>query len=146
MTWSRLRHPWAATCASATRSTPVPHEKSCCCRATTPAEETSNSVRRFGTLATIKRDGHPQQSTILYGFESESGVVRISVTDTRAKTKNIQRDPRVSLHVRGPNVWSWVVAEGTAQLTAVWQEYRDAQVSEQRRVLRLPIERVYGQA
>jgi len=52
----------------------------------------------------------------------------------------------VSLHVRGPNVWSWVVAEGTAQLTAVWQEYRDAQVSEQRRVLRLPIERVYGQA
>lgn len=126
---------------------------------------------RFGTLATIKRDGRPQQSTILYGFDSGSRVVRISVTDTRAKTKNLQRDPRMSLHVRGPNVWSWVVAEGVALLTPVattpdddvvaelvdlyqglagehpdWDDYRQAQIAEQRRVLRLPIERVYGQA
>lgn len=126
---------------------------------------------RFGALATIKRDGRPQLSTILYGYDPGTGRVRISVTATRAKTKNLERDPRASLYVRGNSVWAWVVAEGTAELTPVatepdddvvaelvdlyqslagehpdWDDYRQAQISEQRRVLRLPIERLYGQA
>src|SRR5438552_16287714 len=57
-------------------------------------------VRHDGILATIKRDGRPQLSNILY-FLDEDGRIKISVTQTRAKTLNLRRDPRASLHVQG---------------------------------------------
>jgi hypothetical protein len=46
-------------------------------------------------------------------------VVRISVTDSRAKTKNLRRDSRASLYVVGDDFWSYVVLDGTAELTPV---------------------------
>ena len=46
-------------------------------------------------------------------------VARISVTDSRAKTKNLRRDPRASLYVVGDDFWSYVVLDATAELTPV---------------------------
>jgi PPOX class probable F420-dependent enzyme len=122
-----------------------------------------------GVLATIKRDGRPQLSNVGYTFAD--GVIRISITDGRAKTKNLRRDPRASFHVSGQNFRSYVVAEGTADLTPVaaapddatvdelvdiyrtiagehpdWDEFRTAMVGEGRLVLRIPVDRVYGMA
>jgi PPOX class probable F420-dependent enzyme len=125
---------------------------------------------RRGVLVTLKRDGRPQLSNIAYGFDGE--VVRISVTADRAKTRNLLRDPRASLHVTTPDFWRWAVAEGTAELSAVTTEPGDAaglellelhddvqqtphpdpdeffaaMVKDRRQVVRLRVEHLYGQA
>jgi PPOX class probable F420-dependent enzyme len=123
-----------------------------------------------GVLVTLKRDGRPQLSNIVYHCDGGAGRVRISVTDDRAKTRNAARDPRVSLHVTSADFWSYVVAEGDAELTAVaaepdddavaelvdlyraisgehpdWDDYRAAMIRERRRVLSFAVTHAYGQ-
>ncbi|WBB66802.1 PPOX class F420-dependent oxidoreductase [Micromonospora sp. WMMD812] len=125
--------------------------------------------RRLGVLATIKRDGRPQLSTVIYSFDPAAGLIRVSVTDDRAKTVNLRRDPRASFHVSSEDGWAYAVAEGRAELTPVaadttdatveelvevywsiqgehpdWDDYRRAMVAERRLVLRLHVERTYG--
>ncbi|MEU5906095.1 PPOX class F420-dependent oxidoreductase [Micromonospora sp. NPDC047527] len=125
--------------------------------------------RSMGVLATIKRDGRPQMSTVVYSFDREAGLIRVSVTDGRAKTANLRRDPRASFHVGSEDGWAYAVVEGRAELTALsadlgdatveelvglyrslrgehpdWDDYRRAMVAERRLVLRLHVERVYG--
>lgn len=124
-----------------------------------------------GVLATIKRDGRPQLSTVAYAHDRGRRLLRISVTDDRAKTRNLRRDPRASFYITAPDLWSYVVAEGLVELTPAaespddatvdelvevyrqiqgehpdWQEFRAAMVDERRLVLRLRIERLYGVA
>jgi PPOX class probable F420-dependent enzyme len=125
--------------------------------------------QRNGVLATLKRDGRPQLSTVSHHFDADTRTLLVSITETRAKTKNMRRDPRVSYHVSSENGWSYAVAEGTAELSPVaaapddaavealiglyrkvagehpnWDEYRAAMVADQRLVLTLHIDRVYG--
>jgi PPOX class probable F420-dependent enzyme len=125
----------------------------------------------LGVLATIKGDGRPQLSNVNYTFDQATQVIRISVTDNRAKVRNLRRDRRASFHVSSDDGWSFVVAEGLGELSPVatdeqdatveelievfraiagehpdWQEYRAAMVADERLVLRIPVERVYGSA
>ncbi len=125
----------------------------------------------LGTLATIRRDGRPQLSNISYSYDEDAEVVSVSITDDRAKTRNLRRDPRAAFHVSGSGGWSYVVADATAELSAVaqapddpavdelvelfravqgehpdWDDYRAAMVRDKRLVLRLHVERVYGMA
>jgi PPOX class probable F420-dependent enzyme len=127
-----------------------------------------NSEHR-GVLVTIKRDGRSQLSNVDYTYEPATRLLRFSVTDGRAKTVNLRRDPRASFHVTTAGGWSYAVAEGIAELSPVasepadatveelidvfrairgehpdWLEYRDAMVTDRRLVLRLPVHRVYG--
>lgn len=126
--------------------------------------------KQHGVLTTIKRDGRPQLSNVVYAFGPDE-VIRISVTDGRAKTANLRRDPRASLHVSRDDFWAYAVAEGTARLLPVataaddptvdalvelyravagehddWDEYRRAMVADRRLVVELPVERFYGMA
>lgn len=123
--------------------------------------------RRQGVLTTIRANGRPQLSNILYVMEA--GVATISVTDDRAKTKNLRRDPRASLYVLGDNFWAYVVLEGNAELSEVaagpddavvdrlvamyrsaqgehpdWDEYRRHMVEQRRLVLTFTPEYAYG--
>ncbi|MEW2432029.1 PPOX class F420-dependent oxidoreductase [Micromonospora sp. NPDC047644] len=125
--------------------------------------------RSMGVLATIKRDGRPQLSTVLYSFDRDAGLIRVSVTEGRAKTANLRRDPRASFHVSSADGWAYAVVDGRAELTPPatelhdetveelvalyrglsgehpdWDEYRQAMVDEGRIVLRLHVERLYG--
>lgn len=125
--------------------------------------------RDLGVLVTLKRDGRPQLSNINYHFDPDRRLVRISVTADRAKARNLARDPRASLHVSSPDGWSYAVAEGDADLSAVasdpgdaaveelvavyrdirgehpdWDDYRRAMVEDRRLVIRLRVERLYG--
>ncbi|HEX3611786.1 MAG TPA: PPOX class F420-dependent oxidoreductase [Sporichthyaceae bacterium] len=125
---------------------------------------------RKGVLVTLKRDGRPQLSNVIYAFAATGGRVRVSVTADRAKTRNAARDSRVSLHISTPDFWTWVVAEGEAELTPVaadphdptveelvalyralsgehpdWADYRAAMVSERRQVLSFTVTHTYGQ-
>ncbi|GAA1578947.1 PPOX class F420-dependent oxidoreductase [Kribbella hippodromi] len=82
----------------------------------------------LGVLVTIKRDGRPQLSNVTYVFDGTR--VRVSLTDDRAKTRNLRRDPRASLYVDGPNGRSYLVLEGKAELSPVAAEPHDAVVDE----------------
>src|SRR6266545_8306061 len=66
-------------------------------------------------LATIKRDGRPQMSNISYLLDDD-GLIKISVTRDRAKTRNAVRDSRVVLAVQGDNWYQYLVVEGTAEI------------------------------
>ncbi|MEV6440804.1 PPOX class F420-dependent oxidoreductase [Amycolatopsis sp. NPDC051716] len=127
------------------------------------------AAHRHGVLATIRRDGRPQLSTITYLHDPESATVIASITETRAKTKNMRRDPRVTFHVGSEDGWSYVVVEGRASLTAPaaapdddtvealvdyyrraagehpdWAEYRAAMVTDQRVLLTVHVEKLLG--
>lgn len=85
-------------------------------------------VRQRGVLTTIRRDGRPQLSNIMYVPSNDDFL--ISVTDSRAKTKNLRRDPRAALYVPGEDFWSFVVLDGTVGLSAV-ATHVDDDVTEQ---------------
>lgn len=127
------------------------------------------SGNSLGVLATVKRDGRPQLSNVRYHFDPRTLVVQVSVTEPRAKTRNLRRDPRASLLVSSDDGWSYAVAEGEAQLTppaaepaddtvealialyrnlagehSDWDEYRAAMVADRRVLLSLPITHLYG--
>ncbi len=72
---------------------------------------------RLGVLATIKRDGRPQLSNVTYHFDPRNLVVEVSITEPRAKTRNLRRDPRASILVSSDDGWSYAVAEGNAILS-----------------------------
>lgn len=72
--------------------------------------------RKEGVLATIRRDGRPQLSNILYVWDPAERVARISTTAPRAKARNLRRDPRATLYVPGEHFWSFAVADGECEL------------------------------
>ena len=133
---------------------------------------TRNLADRIGThglgvLVTLKRDGRPQLSNVTYVFDGER--IRVSLTDGRAKTKNLRRDPRASLYVDGPGGRSYVVLEGKAELSPVaadpyddvvedlvdyyrtasgehpdWDEYRRVMVADRRLMFSMTVDHAYG--
>ncbi|WP_055593914.1 TIGR03618 family F420-dependent PPOX class oxidoreductase [Streptomyces hirsutus] len=122
-----------------------------------------------GVLVTLKQDGRPQLSNVNHAYYPDERLIRVSLTDDRAKTRNLRRDPRASYHVTTSDRWAYTVAEGTAELSPVaadphdgtveelirlyrdvngehpdWDDYRTAMVRDRRLVLRLRVERAYG--
>jgi PPOX class probable F420-dependent enzyme len=123
--------------------------------------------RKQGVLTTIRANGRPQLSNILYLLADDG--IRISVTADRAKTVNLRRDPRASLYIVGDNFWQYVVIEATAELSPVaaapdddtvnrlvdyyrdavgehdnWDDYRRSMVADRRLLITLHPERGYG--
>jgi PPOX class probable F420-dependent enzyme len=84
---------------------------------------------RQGVLATVKADGSPQMSNVLYVADDDR-VVRISTTADRAKARNLARNPRGALQVGGEDFWHYAVAEGEVTLSAVASAAGDAATSE----------------
>jgi PPOX class probable F420-dependent enzyme len=112
-------------------------------------------------LLTNRKDGSPQMSPVTCAVDAH-GDVAISTRQTAVKTKNIRRDPRVSLCVLSDGFYgSWVQIDGTAEIVALpeameplveyyrslrgehddWDDYRAAMERDQRLVLRITIER-----
>jgi PPOX class probable F420-dependent enzyme len=125
---------------------------------------------KWGVLAAIKKDGRPHLSNVGYAYDPDQQLFRVSVTAGRVKTRLLDADPRVTLHVASKDFWTWVAVEGTAELTPVaadphdatvdelvtyyrgvngehpdWDEYRSAMVADRRLVVRFSPEHVYGQ-
>ena len=112
-------------------------------------------------LATRRRDGSPQMSPIIAAVDDD-GRLMISSRETAYKTKNIGRDPNVSLIFLNPNFFGeWVQVNGTAEIVWLpeamellidyyrrlsgehrdWDDYRAAMEKEKRLVLRVTIDR-----
>lgn len=125
---------------------------------------------KIGVLATIKANGVPQLSPVTPFYDRDAGVVRVSMTDGRAKTANLRRDPRAALEVTSQDGWAWATAEGSVTLVGPgtdphgpevealvdyyraaagehpdWDEYRSVMVSDRRVLMTLAVDRVYGE-
>ena len=125
---------------------------------------------RLGVLATIKSNGLPQLSPVTAFYDEDAGVIYVSMTEGRAKTANLRRDPRASLEVTSSDGWAWATAEGTVTLTGPgtdphgpevdalvayyrsaagehpdWDEYRAVMVSDRRVLMAMTVDRVYGE-
>jgi PPOX class probable F420-dependent enzyme len=125
---------------------------------------------RLGVLATIKADGRPQLSPVTPFYDRDAGVLYVSMTEGRAKTANLRRDPRAALEVTSADGWSWATAEGAVTLTGPgtdpdgpevqalvdyyrsaagehpdWAEYRAVMVADRRVLMAMRVERVYGE-
>lgn len=115
-------------------------------------------------LLTRRRDGSPQLSPVACGVEAAGAGDRIVVStrETAMKTKNVRRDPHVSLCVLADGFYgSWIQVDGTADIVSLpdamemlvdyyrglrgehpdWDEYRAAMVTDQRCILRVGLER-----
>jgi PPOX class probable F420-dependent enzyme len=127
------------------------------------------SGNSLGVLATVKKDGRPQLSNVSYFFDAPNVAIQVSITEPRAKTRNLRRDPRASIHVSSDDGWAYAVAEGDGILTPPaastgddtveglialyrniagehpdWDDYRRAMVDDRRVLLTLPISHLYG--
>lgn len=125
---------------------------------------------RLGVLATIKSNGLPQLSPVTPFYDRAAGLIYVSMTEGRAKTANLRRDPRAALEVTSSDGWGWATAEGRVTLTGPgtdprgpevealvdyyrsaagehpdWNEYRAVMVSDRRVLMAMTVDRVYGE-
>lgn len=112
-------------------------------------------------MATMRADGRPQMSPVICGVDAD-GYVVVSTRETAYKTKNLLRDPRVSLCVLPDGFFGeWIQVDGTATVVRLpealdglvdyyrrvagehpdWDDYRNAMERERRVLLRIALER-----
>ncbi|MFI6325405.1 PPOX class F420-dependent oxidoreductase [Nonomuraea sp. NPDC050556] len=110
-------------------------------------------------LATARADGRPQLSPVTVGVDAEGRVV-ISTRETAVKTRNIRRDPQVSLCVLNNGFYGeWAQLEGEAEVISLpdamealesyyrdisgehpdWDDYRAAMVRDRRVIVRITL-------
>jgi PPOX class probable F420-dependent enzyme len=83
-----------------------------------PLNDTARDVLdgpHFSILATSNRDGRPQSSVIF--VKRDGDTVVFSTIKGRLKTRNMTRDPRVSLLVLDKNTGRYVEIRGTVDIT-----------------------------
>jgi PPOX class probable F420-dependent enzyme len=125
---------------------------------------------RLGVLATLKANGLPQLSPVTPFYDQDADVIYVSMTEGRAKTANLRRDPRAAVEVTSSDGWAWATAEGTVTLTGPgtdpqgpevealvgyyrsaagehpdWDEYRTVMVSDRRVLMAMTVDHVYGE-
>lgn len=126
----------------------------------------------LGVLATIRSDGLPQLSPVTAVYDRNSDTIRVSMTEGRAKTANLRRDPRAAIEFTSSDGRSWATAQGpvtlqgpstdphSAEVDALveyyrrgsggehpdWEEYRQVMVDDRRVLMTMTVEHVYGAA
>ncbi len=116
--------------------------------------------RHHAILVTTKADGGPQLSPVTCGLDT-SGRIVISTYPSRAKARNVRRDPKVSVCVLSDD-WdgAWVQVDGTAEVLELpdsveplveyfrvisgehpdWDEYREAMRRQGKCLIRVTID------
>jgi PPOX class probable F420-dependent enzyme len=111
-------------------------------------------------LVTRRADGRLQISPVVCGVHDD-GRVAVSVTEDRAKTKNLRRDPRATLCVLNDAFFGeWVQIDGPAEIVPTadaveglvalyrqisgehpdWDDYRAAMVRDRRVLVLISID------
>ena len=135
-----------------------------------------DKVREFatethrGVLTTFRRNGAAQMSIISCGPFRDG--IAFTVTEDRAKLRNLRRDSRCTLLVSRESWWGFVVLEGRARIMSAgntepeelrlalreayraasgqehsnWDEYDQAMRDDQRSVIVVVPEQIYGTA
>jgi PPOX class probable F420-dependent enzyme len=108
-------------------------------------------------MVTNRADGRPQLSPVTCGLDADGHVV-VSTRETAIKTKNLRRNPAVSLCVFSEEFYGpWIQIDGTAEVVSLpdameplveyyrtvsgehpnWAEYRAAMEHDQRVIVRV---------
>ena len=116
---------------------------------------------RRAILATKRGDGRPQLSPVFVVVDDD-GTLMVSTRETAMKTKNMRRDPQVSVCAISDEFFGpWVQADGRAEVTSLpramdllidyyrkaagehkdWDEYRAAMEKERRVIVRITLDR-----
>lgn len=125
---------------------------------------------RFGTLGTVKKDGHPHLTTMIYHWDPETRTVGFSSTDDRLKVRQLRANPKAAFHVSSADHWTFVYVEGEAEIVGPTtvpgdevgrallallpeeaapedpDQWLAQQVAEKRVLIRLKAARLFGQA
>ena len=127
------------------------------------AEQAREFIRSNGrgVLATFRKDGGVQMSPV-DAVIADDGYAVISSRETAIKVKNLRRNPRAQFLALSEAFYGdWLYIEGTAVLQSLpdameglveyyrraagehpdWDEYRAAMVTDQRLLIRIPVER-----
>jgi PPOX class probable F420-dependent enzyme len=112
-------------------------------------------------LATRRQDGSPQLSPLLCAVDVD-GMVVVSTRETAMKTKNLRREPAISLCILNDGFFGdWVQVDGRATVVSLpdamdglveyyraisgehpdWDDYRAAMEKERRVLVRITVER-----
>ncbi|UCE09273.1 MAG: pyridoxamine 5'-phosphate oxidase family protein [Candidatus Thorarchaeota archaeon] len=100
--------------------------------------------KTFGVLSTIDKKGRPHSTGVLYGVSppESSFALYVIVGEDYVKTKNVRRNPNVSLVVTFPHYWvrfapaAYVRFRGTAEILPL--DDPDGQWAfQQQRILRM---------
>jgi PPOX class probable F420-dependent enzyme len=112
-------------------------------------------------MHTYRRDGSPQLSPITCNVDARDRIV-VSTRETALKTKNLRRDPRVSLCIITDGFYGrWIQIDGSAEIVSLpdameplvdyyrslrgehpdWDDYRAAMIRDQRVIVRITPER-----
>jgi len=118
-------------------------------------------VNHHAVLATNRADGRPQLSPVAVTVDSDGRAI-VSTRETALKTRNVARDPHVSLCAFTDGFFgSWVQVDGVADVQSLpeameplvdyyrsvagehgdWDDYRAAMQRERRVLLRVTITR-----
>ena len=118
-------------------------------------------VNHRAVMFTYRADGRPQLSPIVCNIDGDGRIV-VSTRETALKTKNLRRDPRVSLCVLSAGFFGdWIQVDGTAEVVSLpdameplvdyyrsisgehpdWDEYRNAMERERRVIVRITVDR-----
>jgi PPOX class probable F420-dependent enzyme len=112
-------------------------------------------------FATNRADGTPQMSPIVVAVDDD-GRLLVSSRETAYKSKNVRRDPRVSMcHINDAFFGEWIQTDGTAEVVSLpeamdllvdyyrrlsgehpdWDDYRSAMERDKRLIIRVTIDR-----
>lgn len=111
-------------------------------------------------IVTLRADGRPHTAPVLCGVDG-SGRVVVSTREAAVKTKNLRRDPRVSVCVLNDGFFGeWLQVDGQAEIVSLpeamdglvelyrqisgehpdWEEFRSAMAEQRRVLLRVEVE------
>lgn len=117
-------------------------------------------ANHHAVMATTRRDDRPQMSPVVVALD-DAGRAVVSTRETALKTRNLRRDPQVSLCVLADGFFGqWVYVNGRAEIVPLpdameplvdyyrsvsgehpdWDEYRAAMERERRVIVRISIE------
>lgn len=118
-------------------------------------------ARHHGVLVTTRADGRPQMSPVTCGLDPQ-GYIVVSTYPGRAKTRNIRRDPQVSICVLSDEFDdAYVQIDGRAEVLDMpealdglvdyyrgiagehpdWDDYRAAMARQNKSLIRIEIQR-----
>ncbi len=78
-----------------------------------PGAVTMLQERQYAHMVTLMPDGSPQATVVWIDVEPDGGHILVNSSENRLKTRNLRRDPRVSVSVVDPqNSRRFVILRG----------------------------------
>ena len=79
--------------------------------------------KNLATVVTLMPDGQPQ--ALLTWIDTDGEVLLVNTEPVRQRSKNLARDPRITVLIHSEDAWDWAEVRGHVVGTVAGQEARD---------------------